>query len=173
MDRKNLCLNGGSNLRLLLSERASQLLDQPGHLSNRRDTSQTLRVKVKGKGHPEQVLAMPVGLMRQFQVEQFWALLRVEETPKWKTTRHWLWRVKDIPHVAQESNPGCSGERRTCYHGATNNQDNLTAIRTFRHEQLIRHCELIVDPAMWPHHSTDHMSRSSWYHSFHLTQFKG
>ena len=52
-------------------------------------------------------------------------------------------------------------------------QDHLTAIRTFRHKQLIRHCELIVDPAMWPHHSIDHLSRSSWYYTFHLTQFKG
>ena len=42
--------------------------------------------------HPE--------LMRRFQLGQFQALLRVEETPKGKTTRHWLWRVKDIPHAA-------------------------------------------------------------------------
>ena len=64
--------------------------------------------------------------------------------PKGITTRHWLWRVKDIPHAAwsrsrthsialrgecvttvqpslssQESNQGRRGERRTCYHGAT------------------------------------------------------
>ena len=60
------------------------------------------KVKVKPLilRHPEQGLARPVGLMRQFQSEQFWALLRVEENPKGKATRHWLWRVKDIPHVA-------------------------------------------------------------------------
>ena len=40
--------------------------------------------------HPEQVLARPFGLMRWFQLEQFQALLRVEENPKGKTTRHWL-----------------------------------------------------------------------------------
>ena len=38
--------------------------------------------------------------MRQFQSEQFQALLRVKENPKGKITRHWLWRVKDIPHTA-------------------------------------------------------------------------
>ena len=40
--------------------------------------------------HPEQVLARPMGLMRQFQLEseQFRALLRVEENPEGKTTRH-------------------------------------------------------------------------------------
>ena len=32
--------------------------------------------------HPEQVLARPVGLMRWFQLEQFRALLRVEENPE-------------------------------------------------------------------------------------------
>ena len=50
--------------------------------------------------HPEQVLARPVSLMRWFQLEQFWPLLRVEENPEGKTTRHRLWRVKDIPHAA-------------------------------------------------------------------------
>ena len=76
--------------------------------------------------HPEQVLARPVGLMRRFQMEQFWALLRVQENPKGKTTRHWLWKVKDIPTCGPEPNPGissssswdlnsgCSGERQTC-----------------------------------------------------------
>ena len=39
---------------------------------------------------PEQVLARPVGLMRWFQLEQFRALLKMEENPKGKTTRHWL-----------------------------------------------------------------------------------
>ena len=40
--------------------------------------------------HPEQVLARPVGLMRRFQMEQFRALLRMEENPEGKTTSHWL-----------------------------------------------------------------------------------
>ena len=65
--------------------------------------------------HPEQVLARPVDLMRRFQLEQFRALLRVEENSKGKTTRHWLWRVKDIPHAAWS----WTCERRTCCHGAT------------------------------------------------------
>ena len=49
-------------------------------------------------------------LMRQSQVEseQFWSLLRVEENLKEKTTRHWLWRVKDIQGAAHRSNPGYS-----------------------------------------------------------------
>ena len=34
--------------------------------------------------HPEQVLARPVGLIRQFQSKKFWALLRVEENPRGK-----------------------------------------------------------------------------------------
>ena len=45
-------------------------------------------VKVKVKPlilcHTEQVLARPVGLMRWFQLEQFRALLRVEENLKGK-----------------------------------------------------------------------------------------
>ena len=53
-------------------------------------TEKTLSFRVKVMSlilrHPEQVLARPVGLMR--------ALLRVEENPKGKTTRYWLWRVK-------------------------------------------------------------------------------
>ena len=81
--------------------------------------------------HPEQVLARPIGFMRWFQTEQLQAFLRVEEIPKGRTTRYWLWRVKDIPHAGPELNPGISssssqelnsgqsGERRTCYHGAT------------------------------------------------------
>ena len=54
------------------------------------------RLRGKGIGKdivlrcPEQVLARPVDLMRQFQLEQLPALLRVEENPKGKTTRHWL-----------------------------------------------------------------------------------
>ena len=35
------------------------------------------------------------------QIGTILSLVRVEENPKGKTTRHWLWRVKDIPHVAQ------------------------------------------------------------------------
>ena len=54
-----------------------------------------IKVKPLILRHPEQVLARPVSLMRRFQTEQFWALLRVEENPQGKTTRHWLWRVKD------------------------------------------------------------------------------
>ena len=69
--------------------------------------------------HPEQVLARPVDLMRRFQLEQFRALLRVEENPEGKTARHWLWRVKDIPHAAWSWTRARSGERRACYHGAT------------------------------------------------------
>ena len=42
-----------------------------------------------------------VGLLRRFQMEQFQALLRVEENYEEKTTKYSLWRVKDIPHAAQ------------------------------------------------------------------------
>ena len=79
----------------------------------------------KGKGkaivlcQQEQVLARLVGLMRQFQLEQFWALLRVEENPKGKTTRHWWWKGERHPTCGPELNPGHSGERQMCYHGAT------------------------------------------------------
>ena len=52
---------------------------------------------------PEQVLARRVDLIRRFQLEQIRALLRVEENLKGKTTRHWLWRVKDTPHAARRS----------------------------------------------------------------------
>ena len=65
----------------------------------------TAWAKLRGKAivlrHPEQVLARPVSLMRQLQLEQIRALRRVEENLKGKTTRHWLWRVKDTPHAAQ------------------------------------------------------------------------
>ena len=77
--------------------------------------------RVKGKAivlrHPEQVMARPVGLMRQFQLEQSRTLLRVEEKSKAlavKGERH--------PTFSPESNPGCSSERRTFYHGATKPQ---------------------------------------------------
>ena len=65
----------------------------------------TAWAKLRGKAivlrHPEQVLARPVHLMRRFQLEQTRALLRVEENLKGKTTRHWLWRVKDTPDAAR------------------------------------------------------------------------
>ena len=38
--------------------------------------------------HSEQVLARPVSLTRWSQPEQFRALLRMEENPEGKTTRH-------------------------------------------------------------------------------------
>ena len=44
-----------------------------------------------------------LSLMRQSwsESEQFWALLTLEVNPYGKTTRHWLWKVKDIPCVTQ------------------------------------------------------------------------
>ena len=51
------------------------------------------------------------------------ALLRMEENPEGKTTRHWLWKEKDLSHAAQSCcssqdwNPGWSVKRWTCYHG--------------------------------------------------------
>ena len=56
-------------------------------------TEKKVKVKPLILHHLEQVLTSPVGLIRRFQSEQFRALLRV------KTTRNWLWRVKDIPHA--------------------------------------------------------------------------
>ena len=68
--------------------------------------------------HSEQVLSRPVDLMRRFQLEQFRALLRVEENPEGK---HQVLAVNGERHptCGSELNPGHSGERRTCYHGAT------------------------------------------------------
>ena len=56
-----------------------------------------------------------VSLMRQFQMEQFQALLKVEENSEGKTTRHLLCRVKDIPHAAQSRTQAIAvrGERVT------------------------------------------------------------
>ena len=71
------------------------------------------KVKSLILGHSEWVLDRPVGLMRLFQTEKFRALLRVAENPNWKTTRHWLWRMKDIPHTVHSWTQASAGAART------------------------------------------------------------